>query len=375
MRHPIHPVTEQVLIFLLGAATIHGIYLSILLLLKNENNRPNRLLTVSIFSVSLYLTNYLFFLTGFIVSFPHLLSILSPAIYLVGPAFYFFIKSSLKPDLRWKWFDTLHLLPFIHNCWRTLRILRIDTDTKLSYIEKLMNPEGVDFSWIDFLSGTYSTYLLLGYLIAAWLLCRKSAREINQKEEAKAIRWLEKFCLGFGLLIFVDFLIKITGFALALPSFTMEYLVAASTAVAIHIAGYFAIGRLPRISPKKKKYESSSLTKSQMNLYQNRVLNIMKEEKPWMQTDLKMRDLAKKVNLPSHQLSQVLNEGMEISFFELMNKYRIEEIKRRLLDPVYSHYSILAIAFDCGFNNKATFNRVFRKMTGKTPSEFVKRNN
>ena len=119
------------------------------------------------------------------------------------------------------------------------------------------------------------------------------------------------------------------------------------------------------------KYKTSALGKKEIHLHQKQLLELLQKDKPWLQADLKIANLAIMLNLPSHQLSQVLSEGMSTNFFDLINQYRIEEIKNRLVHPDYSHYSILAIGLDCGFNNKATFNRVFKKMTGMTPSGFV----
>jgi AraC-like DNA-binding protein len=75
--------------------------------------------------------------------------------------------------------------------------------------------------------------------------------------------------------------------------------------------------------------------------------------------------------VPNH-LSQVINAELNKSFFDFINEYRIAEAKRRLLDGRFEHYSILAIALEVGFNNKASFNRVFKKHTRMTPSDFVK---
>ena len=77
------------------------------------------------------------------------------------------------------------------------------------------------------------------------------------------------------------------------------------------------------------------------------------------------------LKLPSHHLSQVLNEGMEINYSDFVNGYRIELAKQKLKEEKYRHYSIFAIGMECGFTNKTTFNRTFKKVTGMTPSEYM----
>lgn len=366
-----HPITTQFLTFFLGAATLHGIYLAILLVFKNGKTLSNRLLGLSIFSFSLYLLNYLLFLTGIINHFPHLLGLLYFSLFLVGPGFYFFVKSTLDPSFRWKRIHAIHLLPLAYAGWRTIRILQVSAARKLAYIQRLMAPEGYDFSWSDFLLGTLVVFLLLAYLIAAWRLCIWALQTPNNEANLKSIQWLKNFCTGFIALVIIDLLVKFIAFSTQIPVFAMEYILAALIAIAIHIAGYFAIGGLPKIQPLNGKYKTSSLDQTQIQLFQARLLEVLEEKQPYLLPDLKIADLANLLHIPSHQLSQILSEGLQASFSDLINQYRIEEVKRRLVHPKFQHFSILAIALDCGFNNKATFNRVFKKATGMTPSGYM----
>ncbi|MBV6655045.1 MAG: AraC family transcriptional regulator, partial [Mameliella sp.] len=69
-------------------------------------------------------------------------------------------------------------------------------------------------------------------------------------------------------------------------------------------------------------------------------------------------------------LSAIINSCLGKNFHDFVNEYRIEEVKRRILDPAYDHWSLLGIALDCGFNSKSTFNRIFKKFTGYTPRAF-----
>ncbi len=369
--HDFHPITTQLLTFLLGAATLHGFYLSILLFFRNEKGLPKRFLALALFSISFYLLNYLLFLTGIIRSLPQLLGAFSAPIYLVGPSFYFFIKSSLQPSFRWRPIFVVHLLPLIYGGWKSIQIMQVGVEKKLVYIEKIFGPDHGDANWVGFLWGNVHIYILLGYVAASWVLCKKIKRQTTNELNLGKINWLQNFCMGFLVLLICDLFIKHLGFYFDISAAAMEYILAALIALAIHVAGYFAIGKLPKIQAANGKYKTSSLNERQIRIYQKKLLELLEKEKPWLKADLKIADLAALLGTPSHQLSQILNEGMKTNFFDLMNHYRIEEVKRRLLHPDYSHYSILAIALDCGFNNKATFNRVFKKKTGMTPSGFV----
>jgi AraC-like DNA-binding protein len=121
------------------------------------------------------------------------------------------------------------------------------------------------------------------------------------------------------------------------------------------------------------KYQKSALTDEQAEGYLDRLLDFMQTKKPHQQNELTIQDLALAVGIPRHQLSQLLNERLGKNFYDFINEYRVAEVKRLLRHPRYAHYTTLAVAEEAGFNSKATFNAVFKKLTGMTPSEFTKK--
>jgi AraC-like DNA-binding protein len=99
---------------------------------------------------------------------------------------------------------------------------------------------------------------------------------------------------------------------------------------------------------------------------------IMVYEKPYLLNDLSLQKLAEIMDMTPHQLSYLLNVGFKENFFLFVNKYRVEEVKKKLRDPKYSYLSVIGIGFDSGFNSKTAFNTVFKKLTGNTPSQYQK---
>ena len=95
----------------------------------------------------------------------------------------------------------------------------------------------------------------------------------------------------------------------------------------------------------------------------------METNKPYLKSDLKISELANSLSVPYHQLSQLINDEFLVNFYDFTNKYRVEDAKKLLIED-NRNYKILAIAYEVGFNSKATFNRVFKKFTDHTPSEF-----
>ena len=119
-----------------------------------------------------------------------------------------------------------------------------------------------------------------------------------------------------------------------------------------------------------KKYEKSQLTPERSERYLNRLLQFMEEERPFTDGDLTIQKLADKLSIPTPHLSQTINERQGKSFPDFINTYRVEEAKKKLLDPAFKHLSVLGIAEEVGFSSKSSFNSVFKKHTGTTPSEF-----
>ena len=96
----------------------------------------------------------------------------------------------------------------------------------------------------------------------------------------------------------------------------------------------------------------------------------METDKPYINSELKIEDLAIQVAMPVHVLSAFLNEKLGVTFSDFINKYRLDEFKKRAESKEYEHLTLLGLAFDVGFNSKSSFNRIFKKHTGQTPSKY-----
>jgi len=121
-----------------------------------------------------------------------------------------------------------------------------------------------------------------------------------------------------------------------------------------------------------KKYQRSGLKKKDVNRYIQQLEDHMEDAKPFLDRELSIYDLSDQLHIPRHFLSEVINEHMGKNFYNLVNDYRVEEVKKRLEDPKFKHLTILALAYDSGFNAKSSFNTIFKEKTGMTPSEYLK---
>jgi AraC-like DNA-binding protein len=118
------------------------------------------------------------------------------------------------------------------------------------------------------------------------------------------------------------------------------------------------------------KYSGSRLSDSEAKQYNEKLTDYMKSAKPYLNPDLSLPQLASELNITSHYLSQVINEQFNLNFFDFVNGYRVEAFKEKITETEFRNYSLLGIAFECGFNSKSAFNRIFKKYTGITPSQY-----
>jgi AraC-like DNA-binding protein len=123
---------------------------------------------------------------------------------------------------------------------------------------------------------------------------------------------------------------------------------------------------------RQQKYEHSRLTEKEKAEYLQRLENHFNDEKPYLNPELTISDIASKLNVPAKYLSQVINESLGKNFYDFINSYRIEEAKKQLNMDSDLKKTVLEILYESGFNSKSAFNTAFKKQTGCTPTQFRK---
>ena len=107
-------------------------------------------------------------------------------------------------------------------------------------------------------------------------------------------------------------------------------------------------------------------------VWRDKLLKLMAEEQPWLEPELTLTEVAKRLRTTPGLLSKVINTGCGQNFNDFVNAYRVQEAQRLLADPRFAHYSLVGVALESGFNSRSTFNRVFKKMRGHAPSELTR---
>ncbi|HNW26957.1 MAG TPA: AraC family transcriptional regulator [Spirochaetota bacterium] len=123
----------------------------------------------------------------------------------------------------------------------------------------------------------------------------------------------------------------------------------------------------------RKKYDRSGLKESNAEEYAVMLNGFMRDKKPYLDPELRIEDVARALQIKRHHLTQIINEKYNKNFFMYVNEFRIRDAQKMMADEKYRDTTVLRIAYDTGFNSKATFNRMFKAVTGMTPTEYRKR--
>ncbi len=130
-------------------------------------------------------------------------------------------------------------------------------------------------------------------------------------------------------------------------------------------------GYSPREGRVFPKYGSSNLSDSHVKELFKDLLDYMEQEKPYLNSNLMIQELADSLQLPARELSRVINQTSGKSFLDFVNGYRLSEAKRVLIEK--SSMNVLEVAMSCGFNSKSSFYQVFKKAINLTPSQYRKK--
>ncbi len=302
-----------------------------------------------------------------------------------GPFLYFYVQTLASSNQRFTWKQLSHLLPFIiFNLYILVSSFQTVASEKLN-IERLsgeFNPPLVFlfFLILTALSGTI-------YFILTIRLFRKLDIKIFNNYSYSTdidLKWLRWLVLLFGIIWTI--LVSVTMIHHVFKMFSMVFCTDGlflSLSAFVILIGYFGLKQKvifsndvideSRVSSKPMtKYAGSRLTESEAKQYAEKLSKYMKSSKPYLNPELTLSQLAGELGISSHFLSQVINEKLELNFFDFINGYRVEEFKERTSNPNYSNFSLLGIALECGFNSKSAFNRIFKQKTGLTPSQFKK---
>ena len=277
-----------------------------------------------------------------------------------GPALYLFITKSLEKTPLFSKKDGLHFLPAM-----------------LVFVVNLILFTGPE-SWRDaVIYNDYDHYPglteLLTFLLSGPLYAFLTINLLKEQNHV-SFEWQRYLIAFFGAIILIISLMVLgnlyyfDGMSTALDYHPAWLVMAVFTLWSTYYLVFKKEAIYQNVTRKDHRLAATYLEKLKTDLKK-----VMLTEKPYLNPDLNLQTLAQSIGVKEKDLSEVLNLGFSKSFYEYINSYRIEEVKKMLIDTDKKHLTNFAIAQEAGFNSKSAFFGLFKKHVGMTPGEFKKR--
>jgi AraC-like DNA-binding protein len=391
-------------LILIGSA--QSAFLALALIMKRAGNRKaNLFLAVLLFTLSIGLIDGFLIVTNYYRLYPHLIGVERPLEFFYGPLLYFYVRElSSSKRIMFSWKQALHFIPVALKALLYIPLFRLSADEKARLWTLAMSSLEERRRALEFMDVILVIQMAV-YLIVSLRLIMAYSSRIKQSfssVERISLSWLRNllilfFCLWIMFAFYVLFaapsgLFREAGYLLYLMAAAVIYVMGFKGLMQPEIFSRFETARqaeLIRTDPpscdatyllvgtprdagatRKVKYQRSSLTDEQSATILDQLTRIMETGRPFLDPELTLPELSERLSVSPNHLSQVINGKCKKSFFDFVNEYRIEEAKKLLLSPRFSHYSILGIALEVGFNSKSSFYTAFKKHTGMTPSQY-----
>ena len=362
-----------------------GLILSILLLLKSKINISYFFLGILLLITSYHRTTYTVGFMGWYDTFRNT----KINYYLIslglatGPLIYYYIKSVSFKDFKFKKKDLLHFIPAL--IYILVKLFIFAYDSTQAGFDQTQNGPAMQYMMenTNVVLSTLFTIHLLVYLILSFRLYFKF-RKILENQFSNTyklqLKWLMLFLICFSFLFIYNTLQMITeGFILDLH-WTQEWwyqFFSVVIVIYLGVKGYFTpTENIAQLDISIPQFQAIKESKPKEIFEQKEALDallqLVEKEQLYLDPNLSLQKLSRQSKIQIGQLSYIINKGTGQNFNDFINAYRVKDITKKLKSEKYNHLSILAIALDAGFNSKATFNRVFKRLTGKSPSDFRK---
>ncbi len=310
----------------------------------------------------------------------------------LGPLIYFYLKSITSSNFIFRKKDWYHFLPV--GIYVVYRISIFIYDASLPGFDDNQNGylmQKLEFGFMGaFWEAVFVAQHLLYLAFTFQLFYRYRARiqQYFSNTYKLELNWLRNLLFLYAFMFLYSVLQELVNVSVLELSWIQKWwyqFFSALVVIYIAIKGYFTdTTTLNKLNfsfneetsggtfiPPKVGSDSLAGTPDEMTSQIAMLKSYMVDKKPYLNPDLNLIDLAQQLNLSRAKLSAIINAGFSKNFNDFVNEYRVNAFKEALADGKQQKLSLLGIAYECGFNSKATFNRVFKKFTHSSPTEYL----
>ncbi len=353
-------------------------FLAFILFTKKDKNLADKILGIWLVVIGIHLFLFYDHVLSQNFQFPLLLGLQLPMPFLQWPFIYIYIsvltnqyKPQKKLNFLWHFVPTLIIYIYL------IEFFKLPIEEKISiFKQKGELPKYEKFAEFMLILMSLSGVI---YAYFTYCLIRQHHKNILNQfsyQEKINLDWVKNLFIGMG------------GIWMVIWFRGDDNMIFLSVVVFVIFLGFFGIkqvgiftNKIPEKEEAKiedenteivKKYEKSSLTPDMAESIHQKLLSEMDANKYFQNPELSLNDLAVNIGVHPNILSQVINSFEGKTFFDYINYHRVEEFKRIAKLPDNQKYTLLGLAYDCGFNSKTSFNRNFKKATGFAPTEYLK---
>lgn len=386
---------------------IHGLVYAILLYRKSwiQETRSDKWLSLFLFLCILYIAPWMVGFAGWYDTQPYrdiLFYIPFHQLYFIGPVIFFYVQSLLNPSFRFGGKLWWHFAPgFLYLIFSVVIFITDKVVLKRYYF--LSNGEDPDFDLWYQVTGFGSMLFYFFLSLRYYSLYKKVIVQVISYAGAVLFRWIRNFLVAFLIMLCLRLIFFIMGQFINLGYWDnwwyfmvfaiLFYYIAISgyansvetkVALRMHLVKYRSelllnYNPLMKDEPEKEQTESIGLEATENDNTVNPLLEewkpklqrLMVEERVYEDPELTLSQVAKQLGTNPSIVSILVNKGFGLNFNDFVNQFRVNAVKSLVEKGEHKRQTLLSIAFECGFNSKATFNRAFKKTTGQSPREFV----
>lgn len=358
-------------------------FLALIIFTKKGNNLPDVILGIWMIVIGFHLSSYYAYISGIIYQYPFFLGFNLPFPFFHGPLLYIYTLALTNPSkINAKVFIIHFIIPVLMILWFLPFFLSSGVEKAL-----IFKNEGRGYERVILVSEIIMGISGVVYVITNFILLHKHKKRILDEfsnQEKINLNWLR--FLYFVMALMWIFIIVIKN----------DTLIFSATSVFVVFIGYFGIKQVGIFTDnnleiienefveametvettetiERKKYAKSGLNQGTAKELHLRLQVLMEKEKLFIEPELTLTDLAKRLDIHPNYLSQIINEIEGVNFYDYVNSLRIQEFIQQIGLPENKKYTLLTVAFDAGFNSKSSFNRHFKKVTDQSPSEYLRK--